>query len=158
VCGNTREIRIDMTSSRTPLIRAGWGNILLFFAMIASYMSDGLLADLQAPFLYRALCTVIVWIAFLVLYLRCVSQVRIIEGGELIIENPLRRRRMDLARMERIRICTIPMSKTAGLWITARGKTLPAFYFFVAAYTNCGWFEETIDKLSGVLKNHGVAS
>jgi hypothetical protein len=156
VCANSREIRIDITSTRTPIIRVGWGNMLLFHAIVASLMLHDLLTDIQASFLCRVLGTAVIGIAFLALYLRFVSQVRITEGGELTIETPIRRTRMDLARIERIRIYTVPTSKSAVLWIIRRDRTLPAFYTFVAFNTNCGSFGETIDKLSRVLKTRGV--
>jgi hypothetical protein len=156
VSDSIQELRIDITSTRTPIIRAGIGNILLFFSIVASYMLDGMLTAIQASFMYRVLCIVITWIAFVTLYLRYVSQVHITEGGELVIENPLRSMRMDLGHIQRVRIYTIPTSQTAILWINRRDKALGTFYFFVAVHTNCGPFGQTIDKLSGALGKMGI--
>ena len=149
-----RENGIEVTSSRTPIVRAAWANMLLFIIFVYVTIVYEILSDIGVALVFKIPVVVIVCIAGLYLYSRSISRIYRTKEDGLVIVGPLGSSQIDLSQVERIRIHETPSSQTVSLLIKKKAVRFPSLYFLIAVQTNQGCFADTKAKLSLLLEEY----
>jgi hypothetical protein len=156
-CGRKRMAHEDahelvIVESRTPIIRAGFGNGILFMVAAFLIMFSQLAQDAGLPRVPRLAMLAVFLVCGVVVYGRCLSRLHLTEQGDLVLVRAMRTSRVSLASVKAMHVSGEPWSVFFMIAIKRKGSRLPMLFFFATPYTNWGHYEETMAGLKRLAK------
>lgn len=139
-------VELVVNESKTPVLRAGYANLLFVLAPIFALLLDKVLSEKGLVDIYRAGVLVFIPIVFLGMYSVAVSRINLAQSG-LCFVCSFKTVRIPLQRIQDVSLFEIPSCLTACLRVKEKGRIFPHFFYFIAVSTNLGPFSETVRQL-----------
>ena len=149
---------IVINRSSVPIIRAGFSNIIFFLAIVASILLNQAMKDFDISLLLRTIAVMLVCLGTIRIYSCSLAKILIRDSKTLVLISPVSEILIDASKIERSKVTGIPSCLTTFILIKMRKSRFPNFYFFVAVSTNHGPYEETMIKLTAMLRELSTPS
>lgn len=149
---NDKHKEIVISASNTPVIRAGFSNLLFLFLIVILILVNHMLYSFNISLFLRLLFLFAICLMMLKVYNHSVSKLFLKDKSSLILVGPFSKTIFDSSEIELTEVYGIPSSMTIFIMIKKKTSVLSKFFFFVALSTSCGSYADTKKRLELLLK------
>ena len=144
-----------ISTSRIPFVRAGWANLLIFFMVIAAFLSHKFAIHFGFGFGMSLLVAAVAAVFFLALYSRSLSRI-VIENSVIQFICAIHRESLHVPSIKRIKVLGDRSSSLIIIVVFLDNKVLPRVFHFTKLYPSAEEFHATVADLRKFLERTGA--
>jgi hypothetical protein len=151
-----RSDEMIVSESSTPIVRAGYSNLLLVIALALCALVVLLARDAGSGSIVQLAGGALVALLIAVRYARSVARIRV-GHDSIVFTCAVGRVTIPLSNLEHVRLSSIGASMMASIETKERSRWLSRSFHYVADRTNWGSIADSQERLQALLESQGVA-
>lgn len=147
--GSQREFVIS--TSRKPLLRAGWSNLNILIMVVFAYLSQKIAIHFSFGYALSMMAAAIVGIIIFVIYTRSLSRIAAVNSS-MVFECAIHSERYESTNIRRIKVLGFAPSYWTIVVVFRYGKFFPRIFHFSEIHRSFAEYREAVSKLDGFIR------